>query len=115
MVTFMLPLTMKKLKYYVDNNGRSTFEKWFNELNNYAAAKITKEIYKLELGNFSNVEGVGGGVFEQKINFGPGYRVYFGKENMEIIILLCGGSKKDQSTDIKNAKAYWQDYKIRKR
>lgn len=96
-------------------NGNSPFDKWFLELNSEAAAKITKAIYKLELGKFSTVEGVGNGVFENKIYFGPGYRVYFGKDRNEIVILLCGGTKKRQSGDIEKAKEYWQDYKNRKK
>lgn len=80
-----------------------------------AAAKITKSIYKLELGNFSNVEGVGSGVYEQKIDFAPGYRAYFGKDGNEIVILLCGGTKKRQSKDIADAIEHWQDYKKRKK
>jgi putative addiction module killer protein len=106
---------MIKLKQYINNEGRSPFVKWFLELNSIAAAKITTAIYKLELGNFSNVKGVGNGVYEQKIDFGPGYRVYFGKDGSEIIILLCGGSKKHQSKDISAAHEYWQDYKKRKK
>lgn len=103
------------IKQYIDSNGYSPFDKWFIGLNSIAAAKITKAIYKLELGNFSNVKGVGNGVYEQKIDFGPGYRVYFGKENNEIIILLCGGTKKRQSSDIAEATELWQDYKKRKK
>jgi putative addiction module killer protein len=111
----MLPLIMIRIKQYIDSNGRSPFDKWFSELNSIAAAKITKAIYKLELGNFSTVEGVGNGVYEQKIDFGPGHRVYFGKEGNDIIILLCGGTKKRQSNDIAEAKEYWQDYKRRRK
>jgi len=110
----MLPFIMIKIKQYLDANGHSPFDKWFLNLNSIAAAKITKSIYKLEVGNFSTVEGVGNGVYEQKIDFGPGYRVYFGKDGNEIVILLCGGTKKRQSADIAEAKAYWQDYKKRK-
>ena len=80
---------MIKIKQYIAADGLSPFDKWFSELNSMAAAKITKAVYKLELGNFSTVEGVGSGVYEQKIDFGPGYRVYFGKDGNEIIILLC--------------------------
>ena len=106
---------MIKIKQYIAMNGSSPFEQWFLELNSLAAAKITKAIYKLELGNFSTVEGVGNGVYEQKIDFGPGYRVYFGEDGNEIVILLCGGTKKRQSNDIEKAKEYWQDYKKRKK
>lgn len=105
---------MLRITQYIESNGRSPFDKWFLELDSIAAAKITKAIYKLELGNFSNVECVGGGVYEQKIDFGPGYRIYFGEEGDEIIILLYGGTKKRQSSDIAKAKKYWLDYKRRK-
>lgn len=111
----MLLSNAVQVRYYASLEGRSPFEKWFTALNPIAAAKITKAIYKLELGNFSNVEGVGQGVFEQKIDFGPGYRVYFGKHSNQLIILLLGGSKKRQSNDIAHAISLWQDYKKRNR
>lgn len=66
-------------------------------------------------GNFSNVKGVGGGVFECRIDFGPGYRIYFGKDGNEVVILLGGGTKKRQQHDVANALMHWQDYKLRKR
>jgi putative addiction module killer protein len=68
----------------------------------------------LELGNFSNVRGVGGGVFECRIDFGPGYRVYFGKDGETLVILLGGGTKKRQDRDIATARERWSDYKKRK-
>lgn len=105
---------MIRIKQYLDEDGGSPFEEWFQELNGVAAAIVTKSIYKLELGNFSNVEGVGGGVYELKIHFGPGYRVYFGEEGNEIVILLCGGTKKKQSRDIEKARDCWKKYKKRK-
>jgi putative addiction module killer protein len=61
------------------------------------------------------VRGVGAGVFEYRIDFGPGYRIYFGKDGPDIVILLGGGTKKRQSQDIQAAKISWRDYKIRKR
>jgi putative addiction module killer protein len=67
------------------------------------------------LGNFSNVKGVGAGVFECRINFGPGYRVYFGTDGEEIVILLGGGTKQRQQNDIQLALGRWEDYKQRKR
>jgi putative addiction module killer protein len=69
---------------------------------------------RISLGNFSNVEGVGFGVFEYKLDFGPGYRVYFGKDGEALVILLGGGTKKRQRRDIEAALANWQDYKRRK-
>ena len=76
---------------------------------------MTTALYRLGLGNFSNGKGVGGGVFECRIDFGPGYRIYFGKDGEEIVILLRGGTKKRQDEDIARAKAYWLDYKQRRR
>jgi putative addiction module killer protein len=95
--------------------GKSLFEKWFHALDATAAAKITTALYRLEQGNFSNVKSVGGGVMECKIDFGPGYRIYFGREGNNLIILLGGGSKKTQSVDINKAQAAWLQYKSDKR
>ena len=61
---------------YVEHAGHSPFEDWFNELHSQAAVKVTNALYRLEHGNFSNVKSVGNGVFEYKIDFGPGYRIY---------------------------------------
>jgi len=96
-------------------DGKSPFEKWFNAVDITAAAKITIALYRLEHGNFSNVKSVGKGVLEYRIDFGPGYRIYFGREGNELIILLGGGSKKTQSEDIKKAQTIWQQYKTDKK
>lgn len=66
------------------------------------------------MGHVSNVEGVGAGVFEYRIDFGPGYRVYFGKDGDTLVILLAGGTKKRQANDIADAHERWTDYKTRK-
>lgn len=95
--------------------GRSPFGSWFSDLDAIAAAKVTVSITRLQEGNHSNVKYIGSGVAEYKIDFGPGYRIYFGKDGSKLIILLCGGDKKTQSKDIKKAKKYWQDYKSRKK
>lgn len=105
----------RKATEYLDAEGASPFGRWFHQLNAEAANKVTTAIYRLEFGNFSNVESVGEGVSEYKIDFGPGYRIYFGIDGKEFIILLVGGSKKRQRRDIDNAKGYWQQYKSRKR
>lgn len=72
-------------------------------------------MYRLEQGNFSNVKGIGEGIFEYRVDFGPGYRIYFGKDGDRIVILVGGGTKKRQSHDIKAAKRCWQTYKARMR
>ena len=99
---------------YLDRTGSSPFAAWFRRLDATAAAKVTTAIRRLELGNFSNVKGVGGGVFEYRIDFGPGYRVYFGKDGDAVVILLGGGTKKRQGRDISTAQERWADYKKRK-
>lgn len=103
------------LSEYETAEGRSPFAEWFDGLDAPAAAKVTTALTRLGLGNTSHVKGVGSGVFELKIDFGPGYRVYFGKDGAEIVILLGGGSKKKQQRDIEDAQARWQDYKDRKK
>ena len=69
---------------------------------------------RLEPGNFSSVKGVGAGVFEYRIDFGPGYRVYFGKDGEAVVLVLGGGTKKHQDRDIATARERWADYKKRK-
>ena len=80
-----------------------------------ARAKVTRAIVRLEQGNFSSIKTVGGGVFAYRIDFGPGYRVYFGQDGQMLVILLTGGTKKRQQRDIDAAHLYWQDYKQSKR
>jgi putative addiction module killer protein len=105
---------MPAVKEYLDTHGRSPYRAWFDGLNATAAAKIVVGIERMGQGNFSNARSVGSGVFEYKVDFGPGYRVYFGKDGEQIVILLGGGTKKRQRQDIAAATANWQDYKRRK-
>jgi putative addiction module killer protein len=106
---------MSDIRYYVAADGRQPFAEWFAEVEGIARAKITRAIVRLEQGNFSNVKSVGEGVFEYRVDFGPGYRVYFGQDGPSLVILLTGGTKKRQQRDIDSAYAYWRDYKARKR
>ena len=80
-----------------------------------AAAKVTIALTRMEQGNFSNAKGVGAGVYEYKIDFGPGYRIYFGRDGERIVILIGGGTKKRQNKDIQAVQACWADYKQRKK
>ena len=100
---------------YVDALGRSPYARWFDSLNANAAAKIAAALYRLEAGNFSNVKGVGEGVFERRIDFGPGYRILLGKDGDLLVILLGGSSKQRQREAIAAALERWADYKRRKR
>jgi putative addiction module killer protein len=102
------------VREYLDSSGDSPYAAWFDSLNAEAAAKVTTAVTRVSLGNFSNVEGVGSGVFEYKLDFGPGYRIYFGKDGETLVILLGGGTKRRQQGDINAALANWQDYKRRK-
>jgi len=105
---------MVDVREYLDRQGRSPFADWFNSLNPQAAAKVTTALTRLAGGNSSNVKGVGSGLFEYKIDFGPGYRIYFGKDGDRLVILVGGGAKQRQQRDIDAALAVWQDYKRRK-
>src|SRR4030081_593218 len=105
---------MIEVREYLNRQGRNLYRIWFDRLNSQAAAKVATALTRRALGNISNVKGVGSGVLELLIDFGPGYRVYFGKDGERLIILLGGGIKKRQQHDIDAAIADWQDYKRRK-
>ena len=100
---------------YLDAKGTSLFADWFEGLEAQAAAKVTVALQRIRQGNFSNVKGVGAGVLEYRIDFGPGYRVYFGKDGEHIVVLLGGGTKRRQERDIGLAQARWADYRRRKK
>jgi putative addiction module killer protein len=106
---------MLEIRYYVAASGKTPFAEWFAELDAVASAKIVRALARMEQGNLSNVKGVGEGVLEYRIDFGPGYRIYFGRDGETIVVLLIGGTKKRQQRDIDAAHACWQDYKRGKR
>ncbi|MBI4006501.1 MAG: type II toxin-antitoxin system RelE/ParE family toxin [Gammaproteobacteria bacterium] len=108
-------MTTRKLVEYLDKHGNSQFGRWLSQLHADAAARITTALYRMEQGNFSNTKSVGKGVFEYKIDFGPGYRIYFGHDGNLLVIILNGGTKKQQNSDIKFAQKLWEDYKVRKK
>jgi putative addiction module killer protein len=105
----------RMLVEYIDERDRSPFGGWFASLNAQAAARVATALYRLAEGNLSNVKSVGKGVSEYKLNFGPGYRIYFGQQGDALIILLAGGTKHSQTGDIRQAQARWADYKRRQR
>ncbi len=99
---------------FLDARGKSPYATWFDNLNANAAAKVTAALYRLEAGNSSNVKGVGEGVFERRIDFGPGYRIYFGRDGETVLILLGGSGKQRQREAIAASQERWADYKRRK-
>jgi len=110
----MLPCIVIETLFYISVDGHSPFEKWFSDLHSAAAAKVTVAIARIEQGNLSNAKPVGEGVLEYRIDWGPGYRVYFGRDGETLVILLTGGTKQRQPRDIETAKELWADYKRRR-
>ena len=106
---------MIELVQYVDRNGRNPFDRWFDRLNESAQAKIVIALDRLERGNTSSAKAIGAGVNELRLDFGPGYRIYFGWDGTNLVILLGGGTKKRQQADIAAAQHLWLEYKTRKR
>jgi len=105
---------MIELVIYVTEAGKVPFADWFDRLDTTAALKVRTALARIETGNLGDVKPVGEGVSERRITFGPGYRVYFGQDGDKLVILLCGGTKRRQAHDIKQAKAHWDEYKSRK-
>jgi len=98
---------------YVDASGNTPFAKWFGGLDRLTAAKITTAISRIQDGNLSRLKGLGGGLSEYKLDFGPGYRLYLGRRGDRVVLLLCGGTKRRQQDDISRARAYLADYEER--
>ena len=102
---------MKAIKVLQLDNGKEPFHEWLDGLDKKTQAKVHTFIDRVAFGGGKkNVKTVGNGVFEIKINFGPGYRVYFGEDGKTIILLLLGGDKSNQNKDIKTAQQYWRQY-----
>ena len=99
---------------YQSINGEEPVTHWLQSLHDkQAQAKDRIRLKRLETGIFGDCKPVGDGVLELREHLGAGYRVYFGRHGSSIVILLCGGSKKTQTADIKTAKGYWADWKRR--
>jgi putative addiction module killer protein len=105
---------MYKIKHYLLESGLDPFEKWMSGLKDIKArAKINVKVDRLSMGNFSTSKPLGAGISELKIDYGPGYRVYYGLSGKYVILLLCGGDKSTQQKDIETAKEYWANFKRR--
>ena len=100
-----------EVREYLTANDKNPFRKWLNSIrDSRTRARIQTRLDRLEIGNFGDCEPVGEGVSELRLHFGAGYRVYFGKDGDNIVLLLLGGDKGSQADDIKTAKEYWSDY-----
>ena len=106
---------MIEIAEFVDARGSSPFDRWVSRLDRHATARVATALYRMEMGNLSNAKGVGGGVLEYRVDFGPGYRIYFGRDGDALIILLGGGTKGRQQRDIEAAVVSWREYRRRKR
>jgi len=100
-----------EIREYVEN-GRSPYAAWFEGLDNATADRVDKYLRRLEQGNFGAAKALPEGVFELRLDFGPGYRAYYGRDGRTIIILLGGGSKRRQDADIAAAVERWKRYKL---
>ena len=102
-----MPLTIRE---YVTKNGRCPFREWLDALDIVVKARIQSRVLRFETGNLGDHKSVGGGVWEARLMFAAGYRIYFGKDGNSIIVLLGGGDKSSQSQDISRANGFWRDY-----
>ena len=102
------------LQIYQSTANRRPFSEWLDQLNDrQARTRVQTRIDRLALGNFGDYRALDGGVYELRMDWGPGYRVYFARIGKLILLLLCGGDKTSQQRDIEHAKAYLQDYQSR--
>ncbi|NOY29117.1 MAG: type II toxin-antitoxin system RelE/ParE family toxin [Planctomycetes bacterium] len=100
---------------YVNDAGKNAVAEWIKKLDISVFTKVAAVIERMKLGNFGDAKSVGEGVSERRIDFGPGYRLYFGRDGGKLVILLGGGTKRRQQKDIEAAKLAWAEYKRNKR
>jgi putative addiction module killer protein len=98
------------VREYVTSDGASPFRKWLAGLALETRARVQARVFRFETGNLGDHKTVGDGVWEARLDFGPGYRVYFAKTGRTVILLLVGGDKRSQKKDINQAKRYWAQY-----
>jgi len=103
-------VTPKEILIYETEDGRAPFSEWMERQSKPVYGTVMTRLERVEMGNMGDHRGVGEGVLELRIDVGPGYRVYFGKDGERLVILLIAGTKKTQRRDIETAKQFWRDY-----
>ena len=113
LVGYNTPMESKiEIKVLETDEGKVPFEEWYDSLRDkLTKVRIRRRLDRIELGNFGDTESVGEGVYELRLHFGSGYRVYFGRVGSTVIVLIGGGDKSRQKKDIAQAKAIWRQYK----
>ena len=103
------------VREYLTADGKNPFREWLRSLNKAVGARIQLRVQRFALGNLGDHKNVGEGVWEARVMFGPGYRIYFGKDGGSIIVLLAGGDKGSRAKDIARAQGFWREYREAKK
>jgi putative addiction module killer protein len=98
------------IREYLSADGKSYFREWLDTLDVPVRARIQARVFRFEMGNLGDHKAIGGGIWEARVMFGPGYRIYFGKEGNSTILILLGGNKSSQAGDIRKAQLLWRKY-----
>jgi len=107
-------IAVLEIRNYLTVNGRDVFTQWYTELKDHRVRRaIDRRLNRLALGHFGDCKPCGNGVWELRIDLGPGYRLYYAQAGQTLVLLLCGGDKHTQQADIIQAKGYWQDWQNR--
>ena len=105
-----MEIVPRTIEYYSTGNGHLPYREWIESLAVSVQVAIDRRLTRVESGLLGDCKYIGGGVFELRIDLGPGYRIYFGQRGRAVILLLCGGDKRSQKRDIQAAQTYWTDY-----
>ncbi|HEX7839648.1 MAG TPA: type II toxin-antitoxin system RelE/ParE family toxin [Kofleriaceae bacterium] len=100
----------RTVREYLTSEGENPFRAWLVRLDTKVRARLQARVLRFEVGNLGDHKALGDGVWKARVDFGPGYRIYFGQVGPVVVVLLCGGDKATQTKDVKQAKAYWKQY-----
>ena len=106
---------MIEVVHYLTEGGRDPFDEWLSRQDVHVVVRVLQRIDRMRRGNFGDPKRLEGGVAELRIDYGPGYRLYYGRDGRDLVVLLTGGTKKRQSRDIDRARSLWRAYREEKR